>query len=325
MLAIGHPSNGENTRGDSACKSWLSLNRSNTGYKFVRRWHQRTGPGVWRWRSGSQSTRLSSTVSGSLTVRISGSAGTWTRVTRFTGATACLPRCWPSYSTPIKWQRGSPLDEKAFISWCYSSLSMSVGWFRRSTRSGTWNLNYLRGLKSRARLPMSCIVRFAIRFGIQWYRNFWHVMFISDFIAEYLSIIFFRTPCMTLWNVESLKPIGYIVWPLHSLKVRNPFLTLTWPGDLTFGDLGLKFVHKVSNSIVNSHWKNGGAARRHFSAIREKQEGRAFSPSSAHVKNCAFAALANIYHFLTQNRGRWRHKSSELKNWRNLFIFAQKM
>ena len=161
------------------------------GYKFVRRWHQRTGAGVWRWRSGSQSTRLSSTVSGSLTVRISGSAGTWTRVTRFTGATACLTRCWPSHSTPIKWQRGSPLDEKAFISGYYYSLSTSVGWFRRSTRSGTWNWNYLSGLKWRARLPMSYIVRFAIRFGIQWYRKFWHGMFIFDFIAEYLSIIFF--------------------------------------------------------------------------------------------------------------------------------------
>ena len=36
---------------------------------------------------------------------------------------------------------------------------------------------------------------------------------------------------MTLWNAEGLKPIGYLVWPLRSLKVRNPFLTLTWPGE----------------------------------------------------------------------------------------------
>ena len=90
---------------------------------------------------------------------------------------------------------------------------------------------------------------------------------------------------MTLWNAEGLKPIGYLVWPLRSLKVRNPFLTLTWPGDLTFGDLGLKFSHKVWNSIVSRYWKNGGAARRRFSAIREKPEGRAFfaPPSSARV------------------------------------------
>ena len=92
---------------------------------------------------------------------------------------------------------------------------------------------------------------------------------------------------MILWNTEGLKPIGYLVWPLRSLKVRNPFLTLTWPGDLTFGDLGLKFWHKVCNSILSRYWKNGGAARRRFSAIREKPEGRAFfapPPSSARVK-----------------------------------------
>ena len=70
---------------------------------------------------------------------------------------------------------------------------------------------------------------------------------------------------MILWNAEGLKPIEYLVLPLRSLKVRNPFFTLTWPGDLTFGDLGLTFLHKVSNSIVSRYWKNGGAARRRFS------------------------------------------------------------
>ena len=90
---------------------------------------------------------------------------------------------------------------------------------------------------------------------------------------------------MTLWNVEGLKPIGYLAWPLRSLKVRNPFFTLTWPGDRTFGDLGLKSLHKVSNSIVSRYWKNCGAARRRFSAIREKPEGWTFfaHPSSARV------------------------------------------
>ena len=96
---------------------------------------------------------------------------------------------------------------------------------------------------------------------------------------------------MILWNAEGLKPIGYghWMWTLRSLKVRNPFLTLTWPGDLTFGDLELKFLHKVSNSIVSRYWKNGGAARRRFSAIREKPEWWAYfapppPPSSARVK-----------------------------------------
>ena len=84
---------------------------------------------------------------------------------------------------------------------------------------------------------------------------------------------------MTLWNAEGLKPIGYLVWPLRSLKVRNPSLNLSWPGDLTFGDLGLKFLHKMWNSIVSRYCKNGGAARRRFFAIREKPEGRAFFAS----------------------------------------------
>ena len=103
---------------------------------------------------------------------------------------------------------------------------------------------------------------------------------------------------MTLWNAEGLKPIGYLVWPLRSLKVRNPFLTLTWPGDLTFGDLGLTFLHKVSNSIVSRYWKNGGAARRRFPAIREKPEGWAFSapppPSSARVKGRVSTDIGNM-------------------------------
>ena len=105
---------------------------------------------------------------------------------------------------------------------------------------------------------------------------------------------------MTLWNAEGLKPIGYLVWPLRSLKVRNPFLTLTWPGDLTFSDLGLKFLHKVSNSIVSRYWKNGGAARRRFSAIRENRRGGHFCPppSSARVK--------------------WRHLKTQFSNFDTL-------
>ena len=58
---------------------------------------------------------------------------------------------------------------------------------------------------------------------------------------------------MILWNAEGLKPIGYLVWPLRSLKARNLFWTFTWPGDLTFGDLVLKFSDKVSNLIVSRY------------------------------------------------------------------------
>ena len=61
--------------------------------------------------------------------------------------------------------------------------------------------------------------------------------------------------------------------------------------DLTFGDLGLKFWHKVCNSILSRYWKNGGATRRRFSAIREKPEGRAFFalPPPVRVLNHACA------------------------------------
>ena len=98
---------------------------------------------------------------------------------------------------------------------------------------------------------------------------------------------------MILWNAEGLKPIGYLVWPLRSLKVRNPFLTLTWPGDLTFGDLGLKFIHEVSNSIVSRYWKNVGAARHRFPAIREKPEGWAFLPPPPPPVRVLKGGLAN--------------------------------
>ena len=114
---------------------------------------------------------------------------------------------------------------------------------------------------------------------------------------------------MILWNTEGLKPIGYLVWPLRSLKVRNPFLTLTWPGDLTFGDLGLKFLHKVSNSILSRSWKNGGATRRRFSAIREKPEGRAFfAPlSSARVNPISGRGvfLSTLGFFLNISQTAW--------------------
>ena len=43
---------------------------------------------------------------------------------------------------------------------------------------------------------------------------------------------------MTLWNAEGLTPIGYLVWPLRILSQKPVF-----DFDLTFGDLGLKFLH----------------------------------------------------------------------------------
>ena len=48
---------------------------------------------------------------------------------------------------------------------------------------------------------------------------------------------------------------------------------LTWPGDLTWYDLGPKFLHKMRKGWMNSYANFRGAARRHFSAICEKPMG----------------------------------------------------
>ena len=98
-----------------------------------------------------------------------------------------------------------------------------------------------------------------------------------------------------LWSqilkIRDIQVVGIhdIMWPLRSLKVRNPFFTLTWPVDLTFGDLGLKFVHKMRKGWMNSYAKFGGAARRHFPAICEKPmgEGTYMCPPPPPPRPCA--------------------------------------
>ena len=127
---------------------------------------------------------------------------------------------------------------------------------------------------------------------------------------------------MTLWNAEGLKPIGYLVWPLRRLKVRNPFLTLTWPGDLTFRNLGLKFLHNVSNSIVSRYCKNGGAAHRCFSAIREKPEGWAFFAPPP-VRVLSLGTYSQTVRDVPLYHPPVLHDEGELHSWfRYLFDFA---
>ena len=48
---------------------------------------------------------------------------------------------------------------------------------------------------------------------------------------------------------------------------------LTWPGDLTWYDLGTTFLHKMRKRWMNSFEKFGGAARRRFPTICEKPMG----------------------------------------------------
>ena len=52
---------------------------------------------------------------------------------------------------------------------------------------------------------------------------------------------------------------------------------LTWPGDLTLRDLGLKFLQHVRKRCMIRCAKNDGAARRRFWTIWKKPEGGRFS------------------------------------------------
>ena len=77
------------------------------------------------------------------------------------------------------------------------------------------------------------------------------------------------------------------------------FFTLTWPGDLTFGDLGLKFLHKVCNSILSRYWKNGGAARRRFFRYpRKNRRGGHFLPPSSARANKSLSPLYPVAQYL---------------------------
>ena len=69
---------------------------------------------------------------------------------------------------------------------------------------------------------------------------------------------------------------------------------LTWPGDLTWDDLGPKFLHKMRKGWMNSYAKFGGAARRHFSAICEKPMG------GGHI--CAPSAVRGLI-WMSENFG----------------------
>ena len=77
---------------------------------------------------------------------------------------------------------------------------------------------------------------------------------------------------MKRWKLETNR--------INSVATAQPqsqnLIFFTSPGDLTFGDLGLKFLHNVSYTIINRYSKIGGAARRRFSTIRKKPEGWTF-------------------------------------------------
>ena len=75
-----------------------------------------------------------------------------------------------------------------------------------------------------------------------------------------------------------------ISWKLYIDRPRTVFtvasqifsggrVRLTWPGDLTWGDPGIKFSEMVRNWWLIRYAKNGGTKRRRFFAIREKPHG----------------------------------------------------
>ena len=78
---------------------------------------------------------------------------------------------------------------------------------------------------------------------------------------------------MKRWRFETNRISSVATAQPQSQKPVFDF-DLTWWPDLWWP--GIEISHKVWNSIVSRYWKNGGAARRRFFAIREKPEGRAF-------------------------------------------------
>ena len=54
---------------------------------------------------------------------------------------------------------------------------------------------------------------------------------------------------------------------------------MTYPGDLTYDDLGLEFSGRVQSGGIKTFSKNSGAQRRRFFGIREKPDvGRLNAP-----------------------------------------------
>ena len=92
------------------------------------------------------------------------------------------------------------------------------------------------------------------------------------------------TSCSNYWPHQFLKVWKHWVQDCDCgrvSKLLNCVLRwrhLTWPGDLTWYDLGSKFLHKMRKGWMNSYAKFGGAARCHFPAICDKPMGTHMFP-----------------------------------------------
>ena len=74
---------------------------------------------------------------------------------------------------------------------------------------------------------------------------------------------------------------------------------VTRPGDLTWPDMVLKFLHNVRKGCRNRCAKNGGAARRRFSAISKKpEEGCLSTPPARRGLTRALMGLWIFHHLM---------------------------
>ena len=86
---------------------------------------------------------------------------------------------------------------------------------------------------------------------------------------------------------------------------------LTWPGGLTWYDLGSTFLHKTRKGWMNSYAKFGGASRHRFSAIYEKPMGHIYAPPGrARVKE-KLRIKDHSYHFSTNIGLKCMHAGNE--------------
>ena len=72
-------------------------------------------------------------------------------------------------------------------------------------------------------------------------------------------------------KLESSKYFSPPLWSWRDWKVFRRWGHLTWPGDLTLGDLDLKFSGKLRHSCPNSYANNGGAVHHRFFKLSRKK------------------------------------------------------
>ena len=78
---------------------------------------------------------------------------------------------------------------------------------------------------------------------------------------------------MSYWSPESFKNFCQPLWPWLDPKVFWRLDHFDWPGDLTWGDLGLKCSEKVGKGCPVRYTKNGGAHAAVFALSPKNRRG----------------------------------------------------